>query len=116
MYAQQQAAAQAAAAAQKQRQKMLNKNRSALEGAFNTKIGALKSNYDSTVGQLGNVYSSSKEQLKMMLQNLLEEAYVNKMLTQKNLGQQLSAQGLSGGATESTLACRTIMAQFKKRN
>ena len=105
MYAQQQAAAQAAAAAQRAAaENAYNKNRAALEGAFNTKIGALKSNYDSTVGQLGNVYSSSKGTVENDAAKSLREAYVNKMLTQKNLGQQLSAQGLSGGATESTLA------------
>lgn len=105
MYAQQQAAAQAAAAAQRAAaENAYNNNRSALEGAFNTKVGALKSNYDSTLGQLGNAYSSSKGAVENDAAKSLREAYINKMMSSKNLSQQLSAQGLSGGAAETTLA------------
>lgn len=105
IYAQQQAAAQASAAAQRAAaENAYNNNRSALENAFNTKVGALKSNYDSTLGQLGNAYSSSKGAVESDAAKSLREAYINKMLSSKNLSQQLSAQGLSGGAAETTLA------------
>lgn len=43
-------------------------------------------------------------QLNGATDKALQEAYINRMLQQRNLQQQLSAQGISGGASETTQA------------
>lgn len=94
-----QLAAQRAAA-----QNAYDKSVGALNDAYNSQIGNLRSNYDSTVNQLNASYDNSANKVNANAENSLREAYINKMLSQKNLGQQMAAQGLTGGATESTLA------------
>lgn len=46
----------------------------------------------------------STGQVNQATDNALQEAYINKMMTLKNLPQNLSAQGLTGGVAESTTA------------
>lgn len=48
-------------------------------------------------------YSYAQGQLNDATNKALQEAYINKMLTLKNMPQQLTAQGLNGGASETTL-------------
>ena len=81
-----------------------NSNMSALSNAYNTKANALKSSYDSTLGQLSNAYSNSQDKINADNAKALQEAYINKMLSQKNMQQNMTALGLSGGATESSMA------------
>ena len=93
-YNQMRAAAQAA----------YDRGMSALNDAYNSQLSSLRSNLDSTKGQLLNNYNYSKGNIMSDAEQSLKEAYINRMLSEKNLAQKMSAQGLSGGATESTMA------------
>lgn len=67
--------------------------RRAREEAYQKAAAAQKSAYDNNVSQLNSATNDA-----------LREAYINRMLSQRNLNQQLSAQGISGGASETTQA------------
>lgn len=105
MYAQQQAQAQAYAA--QQRAAAESAYRAGMERlgqAWNTKTGALKDNLNSTLANLQRQYDSSKNEVNADANKSLREAYINYMLNKKNLNQNLTAQGIGGGAAESTMA------------
>ncbi len=87
-----------------QKQAALDKAIGSVNSAYNQKRNLLNQNYNSSVNSLRNQYNNSANELQNDAAKSLKEAYINKMLTQKTLGQQLSAQGFSGGATESTMA------------
>ena len=75
-----------------------------LDAAFGSQMDALKANLDSAKKQLLDSYNRSKKNINDDAASSLKQAYINKMISQRNLGQQMSAQGLNGGATETTLA------------
>ena len=103
--AEQQAAAEAyQAQLRAEAQAAYDRNMGALNDSFNNKMNALKDNYNSTVASLGDQYDYSKGEVNTDADRALREAYVNRMLSQRNLQQQLTAQGLSGGASETTMA------------
>lgn len=105
MYAQQQAQAQAYAA--QQRAAAESAYRAGMERlgqAWNTKTGALRDNLNSTLANLQRQYDSSKNEVNADANKSLREAYINYMLNKKNLNQNLTAQGIGGGAAESTMA------------
>ena len=94
---------------------MLGRQRAAAEAAYANSMGrlteardnslaALRSNLDATLQILKNQYDYSSGVVNDDAAKSLREAYVNYMLNRKNLNQNLSAAGLSGGATESTNA------------
>ena len=70
-----------------------DKNNTALQNNLDSTLNRLKSNLDYSQGQVNDDAAKS-----------LREAYVNYMLNKKNLAQGLSAMGISGGATESSMA------------
>lgn len=76
----------------------------ALNSAYDSQLSSLKDNLSETRNQLTNQYNRSLNNINKDAESSLRQAYINKMFSQKNLGQQMSALGLSGGATESTLA------------
>lgn len=76
----------------------------ALNAAFENQMSALSANLESTKGVLLDNYNRSKKNINDDAAKSLKQAYINKMISQRNLGQQMSAQGLNGGATETTLA------------
>ena len=105
LYAQQQAQAQEYAA--QQRAAAESAYRAGMERlgeAWNAKTGALKDNLNSTLSGLQRQYDSSKNEVNADANKSLREAYINYMLNRKNLNQNLSAQGIGGGAAESTQA------------
>lgn len=105
LYAQQQS--QAAALAAQQRAAAESAYRSGMERlgqAWNAKTGALKSNLDSTLAGLQRQHDTSKGEVQNDANKSLREAYVNYMMNKKNLNQNLTAQGIGGGAAESTMA------------
>ena len=105
LYAQQQANLNAYQQAQQQAaQNAYNNNMAALNNAYNQKIASLDKNLNNMKTQLARQYDYSKGNINTDADRSLKEAYVNRMLSQKNLQQQLSAQGLSGGASESAMA------------
>ena len=77
---------------------------SALNSAYDAQLNSLNSNLAETKNQLLNQYNLSKKGITDDAENSLRQAYINKMMSQRNLGQQMSALGLNGGATETTLA------------
>lgn len=85
-------------------QNAYNRGMSALNSAYDAQIGTLKDNLAETRSQLSNQYNLSRNSINADAENSLKQAYINKMMSQRNLGQQMSAQGLNGGATETTLA------------
>ena len=105
MYQQQQAQAQANRQAQMQAaQNAYDKNMAALNTAYQNRDNLLNKNYNSTLEQLAGTYNNSKDSLNQNAEAALREAYVNRMMNERNLGQQLAASGLSGGASETTRA------------
>lgn len=75
-----------------------------LNDAYGAYMAALAENLDSTKGQLADAYNRSKKSIAQDATQSLKQAYINKRLSEKNLDQQMAAQGLSGGATETTRA------------
>ena len=72
--------------------------------AYESASSSLKSNFDSTQNRLGAYRSESMSDVNKDAESSLRQAYINNMLTKKNLGQRLSAMGYNGGASESTMA------------
>ena len=81
-----------------------NRGMAALNAAYGEYMSALSGNLDSTKGALLDSYNRSKKSIMDDSKSSLKQAYINKRLSEKNLDQQMSAQGLSGGATETTRA------------
>lgn len=67
--------------------------RRAREEAYQKAAAQQKVNYDFSVGQVNDATGKA-----------LQKAYINRMLQDKNFQQSLSAQGLNGGASETTIA------------
>lgn len=93
MKAAQQAAAEAQSRAEEQMRAAQEAQRRAREEAYQRSAAQQKANYEYGQGELNRATD-----------NALQQAYINRMLQQRNLAQQLSAQGLNGGASETTTA------------
>jgi len=85
-------------------QSAYDRGMNALNSAYDAQMSSLLNNLNSTKGQLLDSYNRSKTSINDDAAESLKQAYINKMKSERNLNQQMSAQGLSGGATESTLA------------
>lgn len=81
-----------------------DRNMAALGNAYQNQLSGLKQNYESTLGTLENDYNLGVDGVNKQADNAQQQAYINYMMSKRDLGQQMSAQGLSGGAAESTLA------------
>lgn len=88
----------------KQAKNFYGDNMNAINDAFNNAGNTLKTNYDSTSGQLKNQYEYQQGLINTDASDSMRQAYINSMLQKKDLGQKMSALGLNGGATETTLA------------
>ena len=85
-------------------EQQLNAQKNALEQQRQARLGALQSNYANAKNQLSGAFDSGENQINTDADNALRESYINMMLNQKRLNQQLQSQGLNGGAMESSLA------------
>ncbi len=104
-YAQQQAAAAALEAQRRAAaQAAYDRSMTALNNSYNTMQNSLKGNYNSTLGQLEQNYNTGVAGVNKQADNAQQQAYINYMMNRRDMGQQLAAQGLSGGASESALA------------
>lgn len=92
------------AAQQQAAQNAYNSNMSALQDAYQKRLSGLSSNLESTKSQLTNSYNNSSKSLNDNAAKALQEAYISRMMSEKNLPIQLSAQGINGGASESAVA------------
>ena len=80
------------------------RNMDRINSGYNSAYGSLRGNYDSTVNRLNAARDKSLGDVNTDAENSLRQAYINNMLTRRNLNQRLSAMGYNGGATESTMA------------
>lgn len=76
----------------------------ALNSAYDQQMNSLSNNLNETKNMLTNQYNRSRNDITTDAESSLRQAYINNMMNRKNLGQQMSAQGLTGGATETTIA------------
>lgn len=81
-----------------------DRNVSAMNQAFDQRGQLLKGNLDTTLQNLQTDYNASRDAINRDATNAAREAYINRMMSQRNLAQNMAAQGLSGGASETTLA------------
>lgn len=95
---------QLAAEAQARANAAYERNMERIASAYGSASSSLKGNYDSAVGRLNAARDKSMGDVRSDAEKSLQEAYINNMLTRKNLNQRLSAMGYNGGATESTMA------------
>ncbi len=72
---------------------LMEAQQKARDEAYRAAAAAQRQNYEYAQGQLDSTTDRA-----------LQEAYVNKMLTLRDLSQQMAGQGLSGGASETSLA------------
>ena len=80
------------------------RNMQRIADSYNSAYGSLKSNYDSTESRLNAARDKSMGEVNADAEDSLRQAYINNMLTKKNLNQRLSAMGYNGGATETTMS------------
>ena len=81
-----------------------NMNFQSLEDAYAAALNRLGGNYADTEALLNSSLANSQRSLEDERTRALQEAYIARMMQEKNLSDQLDAYGLSGGATESVLA------------
>ena len=81
-----------------------NMNFQSLEDAYAAALNRLGGNYADTEALLNSSLANSQRSLEDGRTRALQEAYIARMMQEKNLADQLDAYGLSGGATESVLA------------
>jgi hypothetical protein len=71
---------------------------------YNTAKNSLQKNYDESVTTLGNTNAMNTKAITADAEEAMRQAYINNMLSRKSLQQAMVAQGLNGGATETTRA------------
>lgn len=76
----------------------------ALNSAYGEAQGSYGNIYNSGVSQLGKTYDNSRGKIRDEATDAFRQAYVNRMIGEKNLSQRLAALGISGGLSESSLA------------
>jgi len=71
--------------------------------AYAQALAEQKAAQEAAVQQAVNTLESQKADTTNSYSDLFRQLYINKMKNQKNIGQQMAAQGINGGAAESTL-------------
>ena len=112
LLAQVQAAQDAAArraeelARQKQQaaQAAYDKNMGYLNEAYANRNNLLQQNYNDALAQLQASYDSGARGVNRNADSAQQQAYINYMMSKRDLPQALAAQGLTGGMSESALA------------
>lgn len=105
IYVQQKAAAEEAERRKREAaQQAYDRNMAALNTSYNNQLTTLKGNYDSTLAQLQGNYDQGSAGVNRNADSAQQQAYINYMMGKRDLPQQMAAQGLSGGAAESTMA------------
>lgn len=103
--AQQRAVIEAAAAAKrKAAEDAYNRNMAALSSAYNNSKDLLGQNYNSSLGTMQEAYDNGVAGVNRQADKTQNEAYINYMLSKRDMPQMLTAQGINGGAAESTMA------------
>lgn len=79
-------------------------NNASLDDYYNQVLAALRGNYDDTESYLNGQLGNSQQALEDDRRRALQEAYIARMMNEKQLRDQLDAYGLTGGASESVMA------------
>lgn len=74
-----------------------------LDKNYQSQLAAAQADFEAAMAQLQKGYDANVGTVNTNTAKGLQQAYINNMMNQKNLGQQLAAMGRSGGASESTL-------------
>ena len=75
-----------------------------IESAYGAAAGAYAGNLASAQAQIQAAYDKSYRDVRRDAERSLREAYINHMMNKRDLNQSMSAQGLTGGASETTMA------------
>lgn len=78
-------------------------NIDSINSQYNSSKSTLDSNYQTQRKQAQTDYDYSKQAVEKTQQQALKDAYIKNMQNQKNFRQNMSAQGLNGGASMSAL-------------
>lgn len=94
--------------AQQQMQETLMPSMMGFEAFYNRMGGAdfekmLRENINASVQQAVNSYEAQKQETEQDAQEMARQAYVAKLLGEKNMAQRLAAGGYAGGMAESTM-------------
>lgn len=81
-----------------------NSNTENINSQYENALNALGLNLEEIKNVLQGNYNNSQEALEEQRRRELQEAYIRKMMDQKEMAESLAGYGLSGGATESVLA------------
>lgn len=81
-----------------------NANYGSLNDSYLAALNALGLNYNDTASLLADRLANSQSALEEQRKRAMQEAYIARMMDQKNLEDYLGASGFSGGATESILS------------
>lgn len=81
-----------------------NRNIGVLNDLYDDAAGRLRSNYKDSVGVLNTNRDNNTSAINADAEEAMRQAYINNMLSRKSLQQAMTAQGLNGGATETTRA------------
>ena len=80
------------------------RNMSRIADAYGSAANSIKGNLDSSISRLNAARDKSMGDVRGDAEDSLRQAYINNMMTRKNLNQRLSAMGYNGGATETTMS------------
>ena len=81
-----------------------DRNMSRIADAYGSAASSLRGNLDSSISRLNAARDKSLGDVRGDAEDSLRQAYINNMMTRKNLNQRLSAMGYNGGATETTMS------------
>ena len=93
----------------------LNESIAARKDAYNSTKATYDKNLEAQMGQLKDAYDFGSGKVNAGADSSLQQAYLNKMDNMRTLPQMMSAQGLTGGMTETTNA-RLLNAYGNNRN
>lgn len=74
-----------------------------IKSQWNTALADANTLYNTNAGQLGNVYNQGVNQANLMSDEAARQQYIAYMQNRKNLAEQLSTNGITGGASETAL-------------
>ena len=81
-----------------------DKNMGYLNEAYANRNNLLQQNYNDALAQLQASYDSGARGVNQNADSAQQQAYINYMMSKRDLPQALAAQGLTGGMSESALA------------
>lgn len=74
-----------------------------IQSQWNTALSDANALYNTNAGQLGNVYNQGVNQANLTSDEAARQQYIAYMQNRKNLAEQLSTNGITGGASETAL-------------